>query len=111
MNNDIQNIAELGYNLAISGGNIMPIIKSSADLRNNYSKVSKLCHENNEPIFITKNGKGDLAIMSMEVYDALTSKYRIYNAIDEGLKDIENGNTMEMDDAIKHLKKRLKDGS
>ena len=44
----------------------MPNIRSSADLRNNYNDISTYCHSYNEPVFITKNGKGDLAVMSME---------------------------------------------
>ena len=41
----------------------MPAIKSSADLRNNYNEISTFCHNYPEPVFITKNGKGDLAVM------------------------------------------------
>ena len=37
----------------------MPNIRSSADLRNNYNDISSYCHAYNEPVFITKNGKGD----------------------------------------------------
>ena len=44
----------------------MPTIKSSADLRNNYNEISTFCHNYPEPVFITKNGKGDLAVMSIE---------------------------------------------
>ena len=47
----------------------MPNIRSSADLRNNYNDISSYCHAYNEPVFITKNGKGDLAVMSIEAYE------------------------------------------
>ena len=47
----------------------MPAIKSSADLRNNYNEISTFCHNYPEPVFITKNGKGDLAVMSIEAYE------------------------------------------
>ncbi len=50
----------------------MPAIKSSADLRNNYNEISTFCHNYPEPVFITKNGKGDLAVMSIEAYEELT---------------------------------------
>ena len=43
----------------------MPKIRSSADLRNNYNDISTFCHTYAEPVFITKNGKGDLAVMSI----------------------------------------------
>ena len=49
-------------------------IRSSADLRNNYNEISEFCHENAEPVFITRNGKGDLAVMSMELYNYFEKK-------------------------------------
>ena len=47
----------------------MPKIRSSADLRNHYNEISTFCHDYAEPVFITKNGKGDLAVMSIEGRD------------------------------------------
>ena len=49
----------------------MPHIRPITDLRNT-TEISELCHAKNEPIFITKNGYGDLVVMSMEAYEALT---------------------------------------
>lgn len=46
----------------------MPVIKSSAELRNNYNEISTFCHTYTEPVFITKNGKGDLAVMIPEKF-------------------------------------------
>ena len=51
----------------------MPQIRPITDLRNT-TEISELCHAKNEPIFITKNGYGDLVIMSMEAYEALTGE-------------------------------------
>ena len=39
----------------------MPEIRPSSDLRNNYNEISAFCHDNGEPVYITKNGKGDLS--------------------------------------------------
>ena len=71
----------------------MPKITSSADLRNNYNDISNFCHQYKEPVFITKNGKGDLAVMSIEAYEALTSRFELYDQIHEGMDDIKFGNT------------------
>lgn len=48
----------------------MPQIRPITDLRNT-NEISDICHAKNEPIFITKNGYGDLVVMSVEAYEAM----------------------------------------
>lgn len=86
----------------------MPTIKSSAELRNNYNEISTFCHTYTEPVFITKNGKGDLAIMSIETYEHLTSCFELYGQIKEGLDDIANGNTRPFSEAISDIRRTRK---
>lgn len=50
---------------------IMPNIRPSSDLRNKYNEISEFCHKYSEPVFITKNGYGDLAVMSIETFERL----------------------------------------
>ena len=45
------------------------IIKSSTALRNDYGVISDMAHEEAEPIYITKNGEGDLVVMSIEAFE------------------------------------------
>lgn len=71
----------------------MPTIRPSADLRNSYNEISEFCHTYSEPVFITKNGKGDLAIMSIEEYEKLSGRYELYQMLDKGMNDIQNGKT------------------
>lgn len=78
----------------------MPTIKSSADLRNNYNKISNFCHTYTEPVFITKNGKVDLAVMSIETYEQMTSQFELYGQIKDGLDDISEGKTRPFNEAI-----------
>lgn len=86
----------------------MPTIKSSADLRNNYNEISSLCHNYAEPVFITKNGKGDLAVMSIESYEDLISRFELYGLIKEGMDDIADGNTRPFSEAISSIRNRRK---
>ena len=86
----------------------MPTIRSSADLRNSYNEISTLCHDYPEPVFITKNGKGDLAVMSIEAYEKreqlLRLRARVLQA--EGER-IDGAKTMSATEARKNLRERL----
>ena len=86
----------------------MPTIKSSADLRNDYNGISTLCHTYGEPVFITKNGKGDLAVMSIEAYEKITARFELYTSLERGLKDIQEGNTRPFSEALSDLRGRRK---
>jgi PHD/YefM family antitoxin component YafN of YafNO toxin-antitoxin module len=86
----------------------MPTIKSSADLRNNYNDISTFCHTYSEPVFITKNGKGDLAVMSIEAYEELTSRFELYRQIKQGMDDIQSGNTRPFSEAMSEIRSRRK---
>ena len=84
----------------------MPKIRSSADLRNNYNDISTFCHTYAEPVFITKNGKGDLAVMSIETYEELAGRLELYSKLQEGLDDVAAGRTIPLDEALAELKNR-----
>ena len=86
----------------------MPMIKSSADLRNDYNGISTLCHTYGEPVFITKNGKGDLAVMSIEAYEDMNAKFELYAGLEHGLKDIQDRDTRPLSEALSDLRGRRK---
>jgi PHD/YefM family antitoxin component YafN of YafNO toxin-antitoxin module len=88
----------------------MPNIKSSTDLRNNYNEISTFCHESREPVFITKNGQGDLAVMSIETYEALSGKLELYRLLDEGRTAVKDGKKRPLQDVMKEIKKGISDG-
>jgi prevent-host-death family protein len=85
----------------------VPTIRPSADLRNSYNEISELCHEYSEPVFITKNGTGDLAVMSIETYELLAGKLELYNLIDEGLDQIKDGKVKPMKGAIRSIREKI----
>lgn len=85
----------------------MPTIKSSAELRNNCNEISTFCHTYPEPVFITKNGKGDFAVMSIEAYEHMAGCFELYGQIKEGFDDIVNGDTRPFSEAMADIRSRL----
>ena len=69
----------------------MPQSRSSADLRNNYNEISTFCHDRAEPVFITKNGRGDLAVMSIETYEKMINTFQTDIAIAEAEHELAMG--------------------
>ena len=81
----------------------MPSIRPSADLRNNYNEISEFCHQSAQPVFITKNGRGDLAVMSIESYEELCSRMELYHFLNEGLTAARNGEVEPLSKVFEEL--------
>ena len=47
---------------------MIPVIKSSSELRKNYNSVAEICRKQKIPVFITRNGEGDMVLMDIETY-------------------------------------------
>lgn len=69
----------------------MPTIRPISDLRNNANEISEFCHREREPVFITKNGTGDLVVMSIEVYERQQALIELYSKLSEAEAEIANG--------------------
>jgi prevent-host-death family protein len=85
----------------------MPNIRPSADLRNKYSEISDFCHKHTEPVFITKNGQGDLAVMSIETYEMIIGKLDLYKRIEDGLDDIVKNQLRDSESVFTSLKSKF----
>lgn len=83
----------------------MPIIRPSSDLRNNYNEISTICHQTKSPVYITKNGNGDLAVMTIELYELLTDRYELYKELEKGIKSLENGEVYSSDEVYDEIQK------
>jgi prevent-host-death family protein len=59
----------------------MTVIRPISDLRNHFNEIEEICHKDGEPVFITKNGKGSLVVMSMELYEKQRSSLELYNLL------------------------------
>ncbi len=77
------------------------VIKSSTALRSDYNSISALAHETDEPIFITKNGEGDLVVMSTDAYEGMTRALNVRAAEAERLTGAPTYSTDDIRSALK----------
>ena len=82
----------------------MPRIVPIRDL--NTTTISQLCREEDEPIFITKNGYGDMVIMSMETYEKNLFLSNVYGKLEEAKQDMKNGRYSSVEDAVSRIKEK-----
>jgi prevent-host-death family protein len=61
----------------------VPKIRPISDLRNKFKDISKAVHESNEPVYLTKNGRGDMVVMSLETYEQNIFESEIYLKLKE----------------------------
>lgn len=84
------------------------IIKASAALRNNYTSISNLARETKEPIYITKNGEGDLVLMSIDAFEKreqmLQLRAKVLQAEQERLDGVD---TLSISQARSRLRERV----
>ena len=85
----------------------MPTIRPSADLRNHYNEISEFCNKYSEPVYITKNGRGDLAILSIGAYERLCGKYELYRLLNEGFEAEQDGRVRPFCEAMEDIRKSL----
>jgi prevent-host-death family protein len=84
----------------------MPQIRPITDLRNT-NEISDLCHAKKEPIFITKNGYGDLVVMSIETFDAMLEDRELDAAIAEAEAEYNSDNQLiDAREALSKLKRK-----
>ena len=84
----------------------MPQIRPITDLRKT-TEISEICHAKREPIFITKNGYGDLVVMSVETYEEMIETARIDAAISEAEKEFaEEGTLLDARETLSDLRRK-----
>jgi len=62
---------------------VIPKIRPVSDLRNKFSDISRSVHETNTPVFLTKNGRGDMVVMSLAAYEQNLFESEIYLKLKE----------------------------
>ena len=67
----------------------MNMIRPVSDLRNNFADISKTVHETAKPVFLTKNGYGDMVVLSMESFENLQFESEVYFKLQEAEREAE----------------------
>lgn len=90
----------------------MPKIIPIRDLKNT-SELSVMCHDENEPIYVTKNGYGDMVIMSMETYEKSMFLLDVCIKLEEAENSVKNGDVYDMWEVLDRIKDKygLQNGS
>jgi len=78
-------------------------IRPITDLRNT-NEISEVCNRTGEPVFITKNGYGDLVVMSLAAYERDLSKVRLRTALIEGMRQARAGEYRDADEVLSELR-------
>ena len=90
----------------------MPVIKPISDLRNKANKISELAHKSDEPIFITKNGVGDLVVMSMAQYGKLQLKLELFSTLAAAQAERVKGDKgRPLAQVMKDIRKRIRESA
>lgn len=64
-------------------------IRPVSDLRNHFADISKTVHETAQPVFLTKNGYGDMVVLSMEAFESLQFESEVYSKLKEAEREAE----------------------
>lgn len=83
----------------------MPHIIPIRDLKNT-TAISQMCNESSEPVYITKNGYGDMVIMSMKVYEEKMLLVDVYEKLAEAEVEVKRGNVSEAHEGLRALREK-----
>ncbi len=86
---------------------MMMHIKPSAAIRKNYNEISELCKRTKEPVYLTKNGEGDLVVMDLETYARRESMLTLREKLLQSEADIQNGRLHTVEETATSMKRAI----
>ena len=89
----------------------MPLIRPVSDLRNNFHEISEICHSQGLPVFLTKNGRGDMVVMSIEEYEKREAILELYRKLAVAEKQLAEGDLVEAEEVMERLRGRKGGGT
>ena len=89
----------------------LPDVRPVSDLRQNMAEVMESIDTENRPVILTKHGRGRYILLSIEDYNRITALNVLYEAIDEGLADIEAGRVSDFRGFAQELREDMKNGN
>ncbi|MCL2856299.1 MAG: type II toxin-antitoxin system Phd/YefM family antitoxin [Oscillospiraceae bacterium] len=82
-------------------------IKPSAAIRKNYNEISELCKRTKEPVFLTKNGEGDLVVMDLDTYKRRESELKLREMLLRAEDDKPNGRTYSVQETANAMRQAI----
>ena len=83
------------------------MIRPSADLRNHYSDISKLCRETRQPVVITVNGRGDTAVLNLQEYRQMSAELTLLRLLADSEEDVRAGRVAPIEDTFNGIREQL----
>ena len=90
----------------------MPQIRPISDLRNKFTDISRIVHEEREPVFLTKNGYGDMVVMSIEDYKDKKFMHEVdMKLLEARAEALSTESRLEHDEVMGHMREIIKNAS
>lgn len=85
----------------------METIRPSADLRNHYGEISKLCRESRQPVYITVNGRGDTVLLGLAEYERMRGELDLLRTLAEAEEDVRAGRVATIEESFRSVRESL----
>jgi prevent-host-death family protein len=86
----------------------MERIRPSADLRNHYAEISRLCRESRQPVYITVNGHGDTVLMGLAEYEQMRAELELLRTLADAEEDVRANRVAPVEDTFRELRAALR---